>query len=188
MGNRVNLALSLTALLVAVFGATPVGEAAYNALVPRNSVGAAQLRNGAVTNVKLRGDAVTSGKVKNRSLKAIDFKAGQLPAGPAGPAGPQGGKGPKGDKGDKGASGIATITKRESALGPGTTLGDGTQVLTEACNAGETLLSGGPANIAATTTLLESFPAPGGTNSWQTRVNKNGQADNFSVVVLCAGP
>jgi hypothetical protein len=65
-------------------------------------------------------------------------------------------------------------------------LGDGTQVISQACDAGEILLSGGPANIAPTTTLLESFPSPGGTNSWTARVNKNGQVDNFSVVVLCA--
>ncbi len=47
------------------------------------------------------------------------------------------------------------------------------------------MLSGGPANIAPTTTLLESFPSPGSANSWSARVNKNGFADSFSVVVLC---
>ena len=44
----------------------------------------------------------------------------------------------------------------------------------------------GTGNIAATSTLLESFPSPGTTSSWSTRINKNGQTDNFSVVVLCA--
>ena len=92
MRDRLTLIIAITALVVAVLGATPFGEAAYNAVVPSNSVGSAQLRNGAVTEAKLRGDAVTSGKVKNRSLKAIDFATGQIPAGPAGP---------KGDKGDK---------------------------------------------------------------------------------------
>ncbi len=98
MRDRLPIILSTTALLVALFGATPLGEAAYNAVVPKNSVGAQQLRKGAVTNAKIRGDAVTSGKVKNRSLRAIDFKAGQLPAGPTGP------QGAKGDKGDVGPS------------------------------------------------------------------------------------
>ncbi len=64
MRDRLPLILSTTALLVAVLGITPLGQAAYNAVVPKNSVGAQQLRKGAVTNVKLRGDAVTSGKVK----------------------------------------------------------------------------------------------------------------------------
>jgi hypothetical protein len=96
MRDRLTLIIAITALVVAVLGATPFGEAAYKAVVPSNSVGSAQLRNGAVTEAKLRGDAVTSGKVKNRSLKAIDFASGQIPAGPAGP---------KGDKGDKGSVG-----------------------------------------------------------------------------------
>ena len=99
MRDRLTLIIAITALVVAVLGATPFGEAAYNAVVPSNSVGSAQLRNGAVTEAKLRGDAVTSGKVKNRSLKAIDFATGQIPAGPAGPKGDKGDNGSKGDTG-----------------------------------------------------------------------------------------
>lgn len=113
MLDRLPLVLSVTALLVAVFGSTPLGEAAYNAIAP-NSVGARELRNGAVTNVKLRGDAVTSGKVLNRSLRAIDFAPGQLPAGAQGPKGDQGEKGdngPKGDNGEPGLSGYEIVRK-----------------------------------------------------------------------------
>jgi hypothetical protein len=90
MRERLPIVLSITALLVALLGATPLGQAAYNVVVPENSVGAAQLRNGAVTTAKLRGNAVTSSKVKNRSLKAVDFAQGQLPAGATGEAGPAG--------------------------------------------------------------------------------------------------
>jgi hypothetical protein len=79
----------------------------------------------------------------------------------------------------------ATVYKNESPLDPGTALGDGTHVLDASCAPGDVLLSGGPANIRSTSTLLESFPSPGGTNSWTARINKNGQVDNFSVVVLC---
>jgi hypothetical protein len=79
----------------------------------------------------------------------------------------------------------SSVYKAESALWPGDTLGDGTQVISKACNPGDVLLSGGPANIRSTSTLLESFPSPGSTNSWTARINKNGQADDFSVVVLC---
>ena len=106
MRDRLPLIISITALLVAVLGSTPLGEAAYNAVAP-NSIGARELRNGAVTNAKLRGDAVTSGKVQNRSLRAIDFRAGQLPAGPPGPKGDKGEKGDKGTKGDKGEPGLS---------------------------------------------------------------------------------
>lgn len=78
------------------------------------------------------------------------------------------------------------IYKQESPVDAGTQIADGTFVASEACNPGDVLLSGGPANINATSTLLESFPSPGSTNSWSVRINKNGQPDNFNVVVLCA--
>ena len=79
----------------------------------------------------------------------------------------------------------SSVYKAESAVGPGTQLGDGTFVMDVTCDPGDVLLSGGPANIRDTSTMLESFPSPGGTNSWTARINKNGQTDNFSVVALC---
>lgn len=77
--------------------ALTLGGTAYGAatLLPRNSVGTLQ--------------------VKNRSLLAVDFKAGQLPrglrgfagaAGPAGPAGPAGSAGAAGPTGPSGASAV----------------------------------------------------------------------------------
>jgi hypothetical protein len=81
------------ALFVALAG---VGVAGVTQLVPRNSVGTAQLRSNAVTNPKVRNNAITSVKVRNRSLLAVDFAVGQIPAGPAGPAGEAGPAGPAG--------------------------------------------------------------------------------------------
>ena len=66
----------------------------------------------------------------------------------------------------------------------GIDLGDGTFAIEQACNAGDVLLSGGPANVNATSVMVESFPAPGSTNAWKARIKPTG-ADNFSVVVLC---
>jgi hypothetical protein len=164
MRDRLPLILSTTALLVALFGATPLGEAAYNAVVPRNSVGAAQLRKGAVTNVKLRGDAVTSGKVKNHSLKAIDFQQGQLPAGAQGPQGPQGAKGDKGDKGskgDKGDPGLSgyEIVRKSVNIPPNTS-----STAQAACPPGKKVL-GGAANI-------QGVPANAGTIYTQTTLDR----------------
>lgn len=78
------------ALTVALSGAS------YAAVVlPRDSVGTPQLKT----------NAVVSSKVKNGSLQAVDFAAGQLPAGPHGPAGPQGPAGAQGPAGPHGETG-----------------------------------------------------------------------------------
>jgi hypothetical protein len=77
-----------------------------------------------------------------------------------------------------------SLVRRESAIGAGSNLGDGTFAITQGCNAGETLLSGGPANVNPTSVMVESFPDNSG--GWKVRIHKNGGADNFSVVALCA--
>lgn len=76
------MVVACLALVVALGGTSY----AVVSLAP-NSVGTAQLR----------ANAVVSSKVRNRSLLAVDFKAGQIPTGPPGP---------KGDKGDPGTSGV----------------------------------------------------------------------------------
>jgi hypothetical protein len=67
--------VSLLALFVALGGTSYAV-----AKLPKNSVGSKQLRK----------SSVTSSKVKDRSLLATDFKAGQLPAGVQGPQGARG--------------------------------------------------------------------------------------------------
>ena len=70
-----SLVISVMALFVAL------GGVSYAAIkIPQNSVG----------NTQLRKDAVTSTKVKDRSLLAKDFKSGQLPAGAKGADGATG--------------------------------------------------------------------------------------------------
>ena len=77
------MVVACLALLVAL-GGTSI--AAVNQLVPRNSVRAAQLQFGAVTNPKIRDNAVNSAKVANRSLRRSDspwasFRRAHGPAG-----------------------------------------------------------------------------------------------------------
>ncbi len=65
--------------MVALFVA--LGGSAYAALnLPKDSIGARQLKNGSVTGAKISDNAVTSPKVKDHSLLARDFALGQLPA------------------------------------------------------------------------------------------------------------
>jgi hypothetical protein len=95
---------TVIASIALVFALAGTSYATVSVIVPRNSVGTAQLK----------ANAVISAKVKNGSLQEADFAAGQIPAGPAGPAGPQGAKGDKGDKGDPGR--IGTIVVRSASV------------------------------------------------------------------------
>ena len=79
------IVIACIALIAALTGTS---YAAIQAL-PRNSVG----------NAQLKANAVTSIKVKDRSLLAKDFKLGQLPAGAPGAAGARGPTGPAGTSG-----------------------------------------------------------------------------------------
>ena len=88
---RSHLSFSNVVVLIALFVA--LGGGAYALTLPKNSVGPKQLKRNAVTGPKIKNGAVVSSKVKDSSLLAIDFKAGQLPAGPTGPPGPAGEQG-----------------------------------------------------------------------------------------------
>lgn len=86
------LIVACAALAVAIGG---TGYAVTS--LPRNSVGTRQLK----------ANAVTSAKVKDGSLLAADFKAGQLAAAGAGSAGQPGPAGPTGATGAPGPAGPA---------------------------------------------------------------------------------
>ncbi|HUO72482.1 MAG TPA: hypothetical protein VMU39_17065 [Solirubrobacteraceae bacterium] len=80
------------------------------ATLPRNSVGTAQFKGG----------AVTAGKIKVRSLRAVDLAPGQLLAGLRGPAGPEGpiGTGASGSAGPPGAPGPTGPSGQAGPVGP----------------------------------------------------------------------
>jgi len=63
------------------------------------------LGGGAYAISQLPKNSVGSKQVKDNSLRAKDFKAGQVPAGVQGPQGPQGVQGPPGTPGTNGAPG-----------------------------------------------------------------------------------
>lgn len=162
-------------------------NAVTEAKIQANAVSNSKIADNAVTLTKIADSSVNSAKVVDKSLTGKDVAPDTLTGDNIVES--TLGQVPSAAKLDGKTSNQFTssdIYKNESPVEAGTTLGDGTQVISEACNTGDILLSGGPANIAPTTTLLESFPSPGGTNSWTARVNKNAQTDNFSVVVLCA--
>jgi hypothetical protein len=92
MVDRIRSKLSYANVMATVAVFIALGGVSYAATqLPKNSVGAKQLKK----------DAVTGAKVKDGSLKKADFAAGQLPSGatgPIGPAGPAGAPAPGGGK------------------------------------------------------------------------------------------
>ena len=63
------------------------------------TVGSQDIQRRAVQTRHLDRGVVTSAKVRDGSLLAADFRAGQLPAGASGPQGPAGDRGPQGPPG-----------------------------------------------------------------------------------------
>jgi hypothetical protein len=114
MKTKLNTIIAVTALTVAVVGSPSLGHAAARFVLPKNSVGSGQLKT----------HAVTGAKIKNGTLTAATFTAGQLHAGPHGPEGPAGAQGaagpqgPKGEKGDQGAQGPKGDKGDPGAQGP----------------------------------------------------------------------
>jgi hypothetical protein len=140
-GSKTPTIIAITALAVAVLFATPLGQAAGNLVLSKNSVGAAQIKK----------NAVTGPKVKDASLMAADFKAGQLPAGPQGPKGDPGAQGIQGQtgaKGDPGLSGYEVVTGDAHWVSPGA-VGQSTVY----CPGGKKALGGGVGAQVLTDTL-----------------------------------
>jgi hypothetical protein len=164
--------LPLPAMIIACVAlVVALGGVSYAAgVLPKNSVGTAQLQKKAVTASKLRKNAVTAAKVKNGSLRAADFKAGQLPAGP---------QGPKGDAGAPGISGRVYVTGAEVSVNPGQV---GAAQVT--CPTGKKVMGGGGGTEGNAPIL-----AMGGINdsTWGVTVKNNeGIPVKVSAQAICA--
>lgn len=191
------MVVACLALLVALSG---TGIAAATQL-GRNSVGTLQLQNGAVTNPKIRSNAVNSSKVAPRSLLRSDFAAGQLPAGPTGPMGPAGPPGPAGAAGAAGPAGVIGPITVRTASGPvdGGTGENGaynTRRVTATCQGNERAISAGTSwsDDAAGRELMtgELEPQLNAQNQvvgfLGVGLNDSGNDSTFTVHVLCYTP
>ncbi len=114
---------------LALFFALGTGAAYAGGHLGRNSVGTRQLKN----------NSVTSSKVRNHSLRAADFAAGQLPAGPRGETGAKGDLGPAGPRGEPGEPGEPGRSAL-SPLPPGQSESGDYAVWAESATAGEKLV------------------------------------------------
>src|SRR5262245_59605965 len=161
--------VACAALIVSLGG---VSSAA--GVLPKGSVGTAQLKKKAVTASKLRANSVSGLKVKNGTLTATDFKAGQLPAGS---------QGPKGDKGDPGIAQVTVRTSNVSSIPANSQKGAGAM-----CQPGELALGGGASSLVGVLTVDSyhegAYEAP---NGWHVNLlNTNPTPATFHVEVVCA--
>lgn len=128
-----------------------LGGSAYAATqLPRNSVGTKQIKRGAVTSSKVKDRTLTLRDLRRSTIDSLRGAAG--PAGPAGPAGEQGPQGIQGTQGATGAAGADAATNVRIRFVdtpvPTNTPNDGT-FGTASCNAGERLIGGGAAVTGA---------------------------------------
>jgi hypothetical protein len=160
------LVISCVALTVAL------GGTSYATVlqVPKNSVGTPQLKN----------SAVTTAKVKNRTLLRADFAPGQLAAGPAGPVGPAGPAGPSGPAGVSGVERIETSSPSASTT---------TRSVFLACPTGKRLIGGGARVNGGSprVAILTSFPD--NDNIWRASAGETtatASSWTLTVYAICA--
>jgi hypothetical protein len=172
MSSRLALAMSASALAVAVLGSTPLGHAIVSN-VPRNSVGPLQLKRNAVGPQKIAPNAIRTGHVLNGSLLADDFKAGQIPAGPAGPAG---------------AAGPPGVSQRQVVTAETASDSSSPKEVTATCPAPKVPIGGG-ANLTGVAGPALFATHPSGASSWFSfayEVNATAGAWRLRTYVICA--
>jgi hypothetical protein len=193
--RRLPIVLATTALVIAVFGSTPVGHAVTTAAVSPFATHAKKAdfatNAGAVNGIK-------ASKTPRAGYLLALGKGGKFPSSVAagGPAGPQGPKGEKGDTGPKGPDGPPGQAGPAGAPGisgwgyyvqgidiPAKT----TQEWSVACPAGQKPLGGGVASTSYTATqVMESAPIVDATTGWATAVyNTSGTAISAYAWVIC---
>jgi hypothetical protein len=150
MRQRLPLVLSVTALVVAVLGATPLGEAARDA-IPAFARKAGYANNaGAVNGIKASRFARAGYLVALRPNGKFPISVGQVgprgPQGPQGPAGPAGPSGPAGSAGAAGAAGVSGYELVTKDTSPSSSQAQGDIVT---CPGSKKVLGGGGGIISA---------------------------------------
>jgi hypothetical protein len=130
--------LSATALVVAVFGATPVGQAARDA-IPAFARNAGKVDGIDASRTPKAGQLLALGKNKK-------FPASVGAIGPAGPAGPAGPKGDKGDSGAQGPVGMSDLSLATQGTASDSSFAKSATVL---CPAGKRAVGGGGSTASA---------------------------------------
>ena len=145
---------------------------------------------GGTTAVALQGrNTVNSGDIINQEVKSNDVQENGIRSEDVRDDGLPNGGLTGADIDDSTLTGLVRNSTYRLGQGQeraGTTLGDGTKVLSQSCQPGDRLLSGGPASVNANSDVLDSFPPD--INTWQARINDSAVSggDSFTVAILCA--
>jgi hypothetical protein len=184
MRTRLPIILSATALAVALFGSTPLGNAARTIAgkVPPFAKKADYATNsGSVNGIK------ASRTVKAGYLIALG-KNGKFPVavGQVGPAGPHGDKGDKGDAGPTGSPGLSGL---QVVNGNSNSDSSALKTLGIDCPTGKKAIGGGAVQNAAGDPIAIINSSPKGDTGWtgQAREMVGTNASwSMSVYVVCA--
>lgn len=188
MRQRVPLVLSVTALIAAVLGTTPLGSAAVEQIVPR-----ARFAQNAD-----KVDGIHAARTAKPGYLIALNRRGKLPAkvgavGPRGLPGAQGAQGaqgvagPPGPKGDQGAVGLSNWEIVDT-LGPANS--NPTRFTTVSCPANKRPLGGGGyVGGAGYTSVALDRSWPSGTTGWRVEAHEHtatGSNWNLNAYVICA--
>jgi hypothetical protein len=180
MRDRLPLILSVTALVVAVFGSAPLGRAAADAL-PVPLAKRAYLADTAKNSIKVNN--IRANRMPTAGMLLPLDQTGKFPAS-VGAIGPKGDRGDKGSKGDTGAPGVSGYQVVEGPISSTTNAFLG---VSAACPQGTKPLGGGgfTQTPAAGVSVRNSFPSA---NGWLVVADAKTPAAgwNYHAFVICA--
>lgn len=149
-----------------------------------------------ITGAQIKNNSVTTKDVKNKSLRAGDFKPGALPRGPAGTAGATGPQGPQGTQGTQGLQGGPGLSALEYVYATTPTNSESPKEANATCPSGKTAISASYNIVGGKTgtspnTLLEvvvdvvgTAGAQGFADGYET--DPTGETWSVDLAVLCA--
>lgn len=175
MRQRIPLVLSVTALVVALFGATPLGKAARQAIPPlaKHSKTSDYATNaGAVNGIKASKRPRVGWLVPLGAGGKFPASVGQV--GPQGAQGEKGEKGDKGDKGDTGAQGPPALSELQivTADSPNDNIAFTLKEATATCPSGKKVIGGGAQSISSPAASSTGYPV--GDNAWKAVTYNSG--------------
>jgi hypothetical protein len=188
--GRLRPSPAMVVAFIALFVA--IGGSSYAVTrLPAKSVGAKQIRTGAVRTVHIARNAVTGAKIKNGSITRADINVSSLAGVPSAASATNATHAASAAGLDRvvqvrqaGSVGAATPNPADPAA-PTIAVGGASAT----CPPG-LLATGGGVGVDdnANTSVVDSFPEPGG-HAWTARVDNSdvGGAHGFTVVAVCIG-